>query len=138
MDTNKIRNRLIAAKAPLAKIDAAITKLSIAKQLDDQAKKEAGEAWQAIYEHLKPCDEDLLDLLEDAPDWVNAKQISQELDSLWAYKTVFNNLRRLVKQGRCATRKERGRLREYASLSRINAGVDPIESPKSNVIWRAV
>jgi hypothetical protein len=137
MDTlHNIRNRLIAAKAPIAKIDAAISKLDIARALDAQAKKEGAEGWALIFEHLKPCDDDLLDLLEDAPGWINASHISAELDSLWAYKTILNNLRRLVKQGRCATRKEKGRLREYASLSRAAAKLETKSSPSANVIWR--
>lgn len=123
MDTlHNIRNRLIAAKAPIAKIEAAIVKLSIAKQLDTQAKKEAREAWAAIHEHLQPSDECLLDWLEDAPDWVTAAQIAEALAGIWAYKTVCNNLRRLVLRRQIATRKLPGKLREYSRLSRVTAG----------------
>jgi hypothetical protein len=137
MDTlHNIRNRLIAAKAPIAKIEAAIVKLSIAKQLDAQAKKEAREAWASIHEHLQPSDESLLDWLEDATGWANATQIAEALAGIWAHKTVCNTLRRLVLRRQIATRKEKGRLREYASLSRAAAELETKSSPSANVIWR--
>ncbi len=137
MDTlHNLRSRLIAAKAPSQKIDDALSKLEGAMILADQARKESSEAWASIHEHLQPSDECLHDWLEDAPGWANASQIAQALSGTLAYKTILNNLRRLVLRRQIATRKEKGRLREYASLSRAAAELETKSSPSANVIWR--